>query len=168
MTNNQVAYWNYKELVRSNRAKEAETQRSNQVREEETARANRAQEKIAYDRYLEEARANRANESIKWGQLGEQRRANLVSERQKESQVLLWNAETGLTSQKTYTEEANTSRQWVGYDVDVSTSILKKKEVDWYDRRATADVVDTWANAANKGLKGISDSVKTFTMILAQ
>nr|AVX53400.1 putative ORF1 [Marmot picobirnavirus] len=44
MTANQIAYWNYRELVRSNQAKELETNRSNRAREEETHRANVASE----------------------------------------------------------------------------------------------------------------------------
>jgi len=160
MTNNQISYWNYQELVRSNRAKEAETQRANVAKEEETARANRAQESIAYDRYLEEVRANKQRESISWASLAEQKRAALVAESQRSAQVLLWNAETGLTQQKSYTEMANTQKTW-------GQAELTQKDIDWYDSKATASVARDWANVVQAGVTGVANAVKTATLFFA-
>lgn len=73
MTANQIAYWNYVELKRANRAKERENTRSNKAREVETNRSNLANESISSRRQIEDARHNKASEN-------ETNRHNLIDE----------------------------------------------------------------------------------------
>lgn len=77
MTQNQIAYWNYRELQRSNQARELENSRSNRARETETRRSNLATEKETarsnLARELETVRSNTARER-------ETRRSNLAQE----------------------------------------------------------------------------------------
>lgn len=77
MTQNQIAYWNYKETQRSNQAREREAGRSNRATEMETRRSNLAREKEAnrsnLARESETVRSNVARER-------ETRRSNLAAE----------------------------------------------------------------------------------------
>lgn len=80
MTSNQIAYWNYAETARSNKAKERETGRTNRVNEAikwhtlgETTRHNVAGEK-------ETLRHNAASEALGSAQLQETNRSNLARE----------------------------------------------------------------------------------------
>lgn len=157
MTSNQISYWNYLELVRSNRAREAETMRSNQAKETETARANRAQEAIAYDRYLEEVRANKANESIKWAQQSEVQRANRVAEQQREAQVTLWNQQARVAGESYNTQLAKTSSEWATYNLTEANARKSWIESDYWGDYMQAKTVNTWADTVSKGSKVLSD-----------
>lgn len=152
MTSNQISYWNYLELVRSNRAKEAETQRSNLAKESETARANRMQEQIAYDRYLEEARANRAAESIKMASISEERRHNTVSESINWVQADKWKSEASLTSQKEKTERFVTANT-------AYTSTMSGAKAKLADDFASAELANTKSGTFRNYASGVGDIV---------
>lgn len=73
MTYNQIQYWNLQELIRSNQAREQETNRHNVAVENETHRSN-----VVYER--ETIRHNKQNEAIGWGNLSELSRHNKATE----------------------------------------------------------------------------------------
>lgn len=73
MTQNQIAYWNYKESGRHNRAVEAETHRANRAQETETNRHN-----VTWEQETE--RHNRAIEGLTSVQNVETHRSNVVRE----------------------------------------------------------------------------------------
>lgn len=84
MTRNQIAYQNYAESVRANKAREGETNRSNLANEAETKRSNLAREtetnRSNIAREQETARANRATETIRSYEAVEKNRSNLANE----------------------------------------------------------------------------------------
>lgn len=63
MTQNQIAYQNYLESARANKAREIETTRSNIARETEDRRSHLAQENLSSKGLAETTRSNRARES---------------------------------------------------------------------------------------------------------
>lgn len=122
MTHNQIAYWNYIESQRSNRARELETARSNRAQEallsrqhdetyrhnvaseKEGARHNLASETLSSRTLSETQRANREQESIKWAgqnlatnQYYEQQRMNTFNKSiaQQEADAKTLTADTG-------------------------------------------------------------------------
>lgn len=91
MTRNQIAYQNYTESVRANKAREGETNRSNLANERETQRSNLAREAENYrsntTRERETERSNKANEGIKSYEALERNRSNLAQEQIGRSQA---------------------------------------------------------------------------------
>lgn len=84
MTRNQIAYQNYTESVRANKAREGETNRSNLANEQETKRSNLAREaetnRSNIARESEAIRSNMVNEQIKGLELQEKSRSNRANE----------------------------------------------------------------------------------------
>lgn len=107
MTRNQIAYWEFRENERSNRAREAETARSNRANEFETNRANIAREtetnrnnvavlnetsRANKAREVETNRNNLITEAIAQGRLDEDVRHNKVVESETERNNRMNNA----------------------------------------------------------------------------
>lgn len=80
MTDIQVKYWANKELERSNKAREAETNRANLASERENYRHNVATERVASDSLQESIRHNTRTEELTATQIQEQHRSNVANE----------------------------------------------------------------------------------------
>lgn len=94
MTQNQIAYANYKETKRNNEAVLAETSRHNIAGEQfniaslaETGRHNKAQESIGYGNLAETSRHNMAGEQIDLSKLAESQRHNKATESQASAEL---------------------------------------------------------------------------------
>lgn len=107
MTANQIAYWNYKEKVRNNKAVETETNRANLVREAETNRSNRMREYQTFQQRMQDRelkridqreveRSHRANEWRDYWTLQETKRHNSALE-----SAQLIQAESNMTNAET-------------------------------------------------------------------
>lgn len=101
MTQNQIAYWNYKEAQKHNRATEKETSKHNRITEAETGRHNQVSEYVDLGNLDESQRTHKANEAIQqqnvsqqgWknqqdvainqGKLAEEQRSNAAQEKLK-------------------------------------------------------------------------------------
>lgn len=80
MTHNQIAYQEYLEKRRSNKAAERETKRSNLARETETARSNVAKERIDSRKADISAQANRINRELGYANVNQRDRAVLTQD----------------------------------------------------------------------------------------
>lgn len=80
MTRNQIDYWSLQETKANNLRNWNETVRSNKAREYETNRHNLATEDLGNRNLMEITRHNRATEYVEQGKLAETRRSNLARE----------------------------------------------------------------------------------------
>lgn len=113
MTHDQILYWQYKESVRSNKAREnltaeqnVETKRSNIARETETKRHNIATEILSSRQIAEAQRHNMATEIATINSLNEQSRHNRAIEAVQRAQVSVAQSQIGLG----YAQLAETAR----------------------------------------------------------
>nr|AVX53308.1 putative ORF1 [Marmot picobirnavirus] len=81
MTANQIAYWNYLENARANRAKEIENNRANLAKEAETNRSNLANETVLFERNAETRRSNLESEGLRGLELRQRMREGREQER---------------------------------------------------------------------------------------
>lgn len=144
MTQNQIAYWNYVESARANRAKERENFRSNRAREVETVRSNRASEKELnrsnQARELENVRSNTARER-------ETRRSNLAHE-------------VELGRHNAYTEQ-------IARDTNRITADRNREEANYRERKRSDDYELGLLNADISRFKANTERARSMNQSLS-
>lgn len=132
MTENQLAYLQYEENVRSNTARETETNRSNLAREAETNRANLANE-------TETKRANQAREF-------ETNRANLVDEAERERS----------NRQREALERTNQELKARGIRIDQLKAKEQERHNEYEERLGTSSEIRDWIKAPSEVIKNMA------------
>lgn len=92
MTNNQIAYANYQELVRHNK----QTENLGYGQLSETVRHNMRTEDLGFGQLAETSRHNYVTEDINWYNAEENVRHNLISEDQLDQQIMQKSTQLGI------------------------------------------------------------------------
>lgn len=129
MTHNQIAYWNY-----------VESQRANKAKEFETARSNRAQEALLSRQHDETFRHNLANEGLQARQNDETRRHNLIGEALT-SQV---NSETARANR------AQESLKWAGHNL-ATNQFFEQQRMNTFNKSIAQQEADAKTLTADTG-----------------